>query len=71
MENTVYTKGVGFDHEWHPWAELSEEERKLWSDPMSRADLYHEWKKYHKEQIFPYRQMVLEQEKQRGVHGIF
>lgn len=71
MENTVYTEGVGFDHEWHPWEELSEEEREQWQDPMSRADLLHEYKKYHRDTMMSYSQMVLEQEKARGVHGIF
>lgn len=70
MENTIYKKAIGLDHEWHRWEELSEEERKLWSDPMSRADLYHEWKKYHRDTM-SYRQKVIEQEKARGVHGIF
>lgn len=70
MENTVYRRGIGLDHEWHPWAELSEEERKMWQDPMSRADLKHEYKKYHGDTM-SYRQKMLEQEKDRGVHGIF
>ena len=61
-EQKTYTRAIGLDREYHDWDELTDEEKALWLDEGSRADLKHEYRKYHSDGM-TLAQSIIEREK--------
>ena len=55
-------QAIGNDGLWHPWEELSQQERDEWMQAMTEADRIHDYYKTHdrpptlKEQLLHYEQ---------------
>ena len=43
----VYGQAIGNDGRWHPWEELSQQERDDWMQAMTEADRLHDYYKTH------------------------
>jgi hypothetical protein len=40
-------QAIGNDGQWHPWEELTQEERNAWMGAMTEADRRHDYYKTH------------------------
>ena len=44
-------QAIGNDGRWHPWEELSQQERDEWMQAMTEADCIHDYYKTHEKPL--------------------